>query len=713
PPQRCTRSNSPSPLAGPLLVRHEHTKPNAPIDPSQRKESDAGPASQDATLQAGDAGPKEWITAKDPELTTGQELSVIWKQSGKVLHESLITPLFGARGGGKEEKDGTKSELGKGEVASVKIEKKATIWRVISLVGPERKLLVLAMATTLITTPATLFFPVAVGTLLDMSTGVDAFYTPTLVASALMGAFITQGIFMSIRDALLAVCGERMAARLRVETFAGIVRQETAFFDKSKTGELINRLASDVTVVQKAITNNVTNALRAAGMVLGGTAMMIFTSPKLALVSLLVIPPGGMIAVLLGRFMRSKTTEVQDSLGRTTTRAEEVLSNVRVVRQFGREAEEVAHFRALALQARDLATSVGIANALLGASIHSAANLSLALVLGYGGTLVIAGEMTSGGLTSFLLYSVYVGFNSGMISTVYAELMKAVGASSRIFALIDREPTMPHYALPPHLAGKRPSGFEGRVEFRGVGFHYPRRPDVQILDGFSLNVLPGQVVGLVGQSGSGKSTLGALLTRLYDPQAGMVTIDGWDTRLLDSSWIRKHIAVVPQEPTLFAGTIEDNIRYGNWNATHEEIIEAAKVANAHSFTSAFPNGYKTLVGERGAQLSGGQKQRIAIARAVLKNPTVLLLDEATSALDSESEGLVQEALQRLSKGRTVIKIAHRLNVRPLRPLKTHAPLLSSSRTHAPLLSCPRVSPLLLSSIFSSPPHLLTSPPLLS
>jgi ABC-type multidrug transport system fused ATPase/permease subunit len=446
----------------------------------------------------------------------------------------------------------------------------ATIGRVLQLAQPEKKILALALASMLITTPMTLIMPAAVGQLLDVSVSADAVMSPLTVAGMLLGVFAVQGVFMSARDGLLAIAGERIAARLRTRTYAAILRQDMTFFDHSRTGELVNRLSSDVAVVQKALTNNVTSALRAFGMALGGTGMMIHTCPKLAFVSLLVLPLGGALAVFIGRFLKRKQREVQDMLAATAQRAEECLTHMRLVRAFARERDEVHEYEHLMLESREVSISIGIASALLGSVIHVAANVALAGVLGYGGTLVLSGEITVGRLTSFLLYSIYVGFNFGTLSTVYSDLMKAAGAAEKLFYLMDKKPDLPAYDS--HAQLRRLENYQASIEFVDVGFAYPTRPDVTILNGLSVYVAPGQVLGLVGTSGSGKSTLMQLLTLLYQPTRGRVLLDGVDIQSLDPSWLRSEIGVVQQESALFGCSIADNIRYGKPLASDAEVL---------------------------------------------------------------------------------------------------------------------------------------------
>jgi ATP-binding cassette subfamily B protein len=280
---------------------------------------------------------------------------------------------------------------------------------------------------------------------------------------------------------------------------------------------------------------------------------------------------------------------------------------------------------------------------------------AMAAVLGYGGRLVARGELTPGALTAFLVYTLLIAMSLGALGEIYADAMRGLGAADRVFALMDRVPAM---AL---TGGHRPGASEGRIALERVRFAYPTRPDTEVLSGIDLDVASGEVVALVGASGAGKSTVAALICRLYDPVEGRVLLDGRDLRDLDPAWLRAQIGVVPQEPVLFSASIEENVRYGRPGATQAEVVEACRAAHADAFVRGFPDGYATRVGERGQQLSGGQRQRIAIARAVLKDPRILLLDEATSALDAESEALVQDALERLMRGRTAVVIAHRLS----------------------------------------------------
>ncbi|MEI8256703.1 MAG: ATP-binding cassette domain-containing protein, partial [Deltaproteobacteria bacterium] len=353
--------------------------------------------------------------------------------------------------------------------------------------------------------------------------------------------------------------------------------------------------------------------------------------------------------------VRKLSRDVQDALADASQVAEESIAGIRTVRSFAAEAIERARYGRSVDASYSIARHRVISTGTFMGFATFLGYAAAAMVLWYGGRLVVAGRLTVGGLTSFLVYTIMVAFSLGSLSELWSDVMKAAGAAERVFALLDQPPTM--------SAGGavRVEQIEGAIAFEQVVFAYPTRPDAPVLHGLDVTITAGEVVALVGPSGAGKSTIASLLSRLYDPDAGRITLDGRDLRDYDPDWLRRRVGVVSQEPILFSSTIRENIRYGRPDATDAEIEDAARAANAHDFVTRFPRGYDTPVGERGVQLSGGQKQRVAIARAVLKNPRILVLDEATSALDAESEHLVQEALDRLMTGRTTLVIAHRLS----------------------------------------------------
>ncbi|KAI7864103.1 P-loop containing nucleoside triphosphate hydrolase protein [Spinellus fusiger] len=472
---------------------------------------------------------------------------------------------------------------------------------------------------------------------------------------ALSAVFLVGAAANTGRVLLFRWTGERIIQRLRNDLYRSILRQDMAFFDRNRTGELISRLSMDTNIVGKSITNNVSDGLRALATTVVGSSMMLWVSPQLTGIMMLIVPPVAVFAIAYGRYVRTLSRNTQTALSEITKVAEERISAIRTVQAFAKEKVELRHYELRVADIYHLACKEAMANAAFFGGAGLSGNLVVLAVLWYGGVMVAESAITIGELTSFMLYTAYVGTSLGGLTSFYSEIMKGVGASERIFELLNHQNTISVES------GIRLPDLKGMIQFKDVQFSYPTRPQSPIFENFSLTVKPGTVVAVVGASGSGKSTLGSLLLRYYDPTQGAIYIDSTNIKDIELHWWRKNIGVVSQEPVLFAGTIEENIAYGQENATKAEIEAAAIKANCASFIDSFQDKYDTLVGERGISLSGGQKQRIAIARALLKNPSILVLDEATSALDSESEVLVQEALNRLMHGRTVFTIAHRLS----------------------------------------------------
>ncbi len=503
---------------------------------------------------------------------------------------------------------------------------------------------------------ATLVYPQAIRLLLDQALDGNASGPSIDHVAMLMGVvIIVQALATGLRYVLFTRTGERIVTDLRRTLFARLLEQEIGFFDGERTGALQSRLASDTTILQNAVSVNISMALRNAATIFGGFTLLFYTSPRLTLIMLCVLPPIALGAVTWGRALRRLARQAQDALADASAVAEETLSGIRTVRAFVAERTEVDRYSAAVERAYELqARRIHVA-AFFMSSVSTAGFAVITLVLWYGGKMVLASEMSIGDLTSFLVYTMMVAFSMGALTDLYAELTKATGAAERIFELLRRQPS-----IPPHGGATLPS-IRGELHFERVFFAYPTRPDVRVLDALELTVAPGEIVALVGPSGAGKSTLASLLTRLYDPTEGQIRLDGHDLRELDPEWLRRQVGTVAQEPILFSTSILENIRYARPTADMADVEAAARIANAHDFITRFPSRYETEVGERGVQLSGGQKQRIAIARAVLKDPRILVLDEATSALDAESEHLVKEALDRLMKGRTTLIIAHRLS----------------------------------------------------
>ena len=444
-----------------------------------------------------------------------------------------------------------------------------------------------------------------------------------------------------------------MLADLRQATYNHIIKLPIDFFNRNRVGELNSRISADISVLQETFTTTVAEFIRQIIIIVAGIVFLTFYSVKLSLLMLATLPVFMVIAVIFGKKVRKLSKQAQELVGESNTIVEETLSAIQSVKAYVNEWFESKRYK----KATDQVKVVALKNATWRASFASFIILclfgSIVLVVWYGVLLREAGEITTGDLFSFILYSVFVGASFGGIADLFSQIAKAVGATERLMEILDTDSEQISTDKPKLKLG-------GDVEFKEVNFAYPTRPDSQVLKNVSFSVKAGENIAIVGASGAGKSTLTQLLLNFFQPDSGNILFDNQDFSS-QMHEIRNNMALVPQEVLLFGGTIRENIAYGNLEASEEQIIEAAKSANAWEFISKIKEGLDTVVGERGIQLSGGQRQRIAIARAILKDPSILLLDEATSALDSESEALVQEALERLMQGRTSFVIAHRLS----------------------------------------------------
>lgn len=527
--------------------------------------------------------------------------------------------------------------------------------RLLAYTRPYRLGLLLAGLSSLISTGFFLAFPQLVSRMLDASifeqgnlAQIDR-YTLLLVL-----VFAGQALFTGLQNYLFARSGEGVVADLRRHLFNHLLSLSPRFFENHKTGDITSRLTSDVTTVQGVVSNTLVQLFTTPLMFAATLAILFWTNWKLSSFILAVVPLVILVAIVLGRIMRRLSKAFQDKVAEANARAEESIGGIRVVQSFTAEKLEAERYSQLIGESYRTALRRALVSSGLSGVVFFTIFSALGLIFWYGGRLVSLGEITPGQLVSFILYAFSVATSVGTLAGIWGQVQSALGASSRIFELLDTPSELKEPKNPYPLTNVR-----GEVRLEDIHFAYDERGE--ILRGVSLTALPGQVVALVGPSGAGKSTLIALIPRFYDVTKGRITLDGVDIRQLRLMDLRRQIALVPQETLLFSGSIEENIRYGNPQASRAEVIEAAKAANAHAFISAFPQGYQTLVGERGVKLSGGQRQRIAIARALLKNPKILILDEATSSLDSESEVLVQEALDKLMQGRTTFVIAHRLS----------------------------------------------------
>ncbi|GFR75693.1 ATP-binding cassette sub-family B member 8, mitochondrial [Elysia marginata] len=478
-----------------------------------------------------------------------------------------------------------------------------------------------------------------------------------LPALKLLGVYALQSLLTFCYITMLAVVGENMASRLRKQLFSALLQQDIEFFDSHKTGQLVDRLTTDVQDFKSSFKMTVSQGLKASTQSIGSIISLFMVSPKLTLIMLGVIPVVIVVGTTLGSVLRQMSRDAQEEVSRSTAVADEALGNIRTVRAFAMENKEYELYEKQIDKSKTKFIRLGFGIGLF----QGGANLFLnGIVLGSlfaGGWLISNKEIKAGDLISFLVATQMVERSMAQMSLLLGHVVRGLTAGARVFEFIDNEPKIP-------ISGGKKIPFHslfGRIEFSNVTFHYPSREQL-VLNDFNLQIPGGKVVALVGLSGGGKSTVAALLERFYDINQGQITLDGIDLRELDPSWLRGHaIGFINQEPVLFATTVMENIRYGRPDASDQEVIEAARLANADAFIRGFPKGYSTILGERGVTVSGGQKQRIAIARALIKNPSILILDEATSALDLESERLVQEALDKVVKGRTTLVIAHRLS----------------------------------------------------
>ncbi|XP_050408183.1 mitochondrial potassium channel ATP-binding subunit [Patella vulgata] len=477
-------------------------------------------------------------------------------------------------------------------------------------------------------------------------------------ALRLVVLYSVQGLLTFCYITLLSTVGENVSTRMRKRLFESLIKQDIEFFDKYKTGELIDRLTSDVQDFKSSFKLCISQGLRAVTQTIGCVATLLLISVKLTGIMLAVVPAIIIGGSLIGSTLRKLSKDAQTQVAQSTAVADEALGNVRTVRAFAMEKKENELYGSELNKARKLNIQLGVGIGVF----QGLANIALnGIVLGTmfaGGYMMSLHELSAGDLMSFLVATQTIERSLAHMSLLFGQVVKGISAGARVFEFINSESKIP-------LEGGKIIPFhslKGDIQFKDVNFSYPTRPGQMILKNFSLDVKGGRVLALVGLSGGGKSTVAALLERFYDIDKGQITIDGQDIRDLNPTWLRgRAIGFINQEPVLFATSVMENIRYGRPDATDSEVIEAAKQAHADDFINTFPNGYSTVLGERGVTVSGGQKQRIAIARALIKNPSILILDEATSALDAESERIVQEALDNVIKGRTVLIIAHRLS----------------------------------------------------
>ncbi|KAF1005746.1 MAG: Lipid A export ATP-binding/permease protein MsbA [Luteibacter sp.] len=503
---------------------------------------------------------------------------------------------------------------------------------------------------------ASLILPVAVRHIIDHGFLAANIATINGTFLALFGVAVVLAIATAARYYCIALLGERSLASLRTALYRHVMGLDVGFYESTRVGELTSRLGTDTEVVQTLVGSGISVALRSAVMLIGAAVAMAWTSPRLAGLTALVIPAVMLPILIFGRRVQKLSRHSQDRIADAAAVANETLNAVQAVKAYGREPIESRRY-ADAI-ARALATArlrIGM-RSLLTAAVIVLIFGAITLVLWAGARDVISGDLAPGVLSQFVLYAIFAAGSVAGLSEVWGDVLRAAGAMERIGELFAEHPVIKTPDAPEPL----PRPVTGSLRFDDISFRYPTRPDVLALSGFDLDIAPGETVALVGPSGAGKSTVFSLLLRFHDPATGSIRFDGVDLRAMALPELRGAIALVPQETVIFGGTAADNIRFGRENADDGEVREAARLAEADGFISALPDGYDAALGERGVRLSGGQKQRIAIARAILRDAPLLLLDEATSALDAQSEAAIQQALERLEKGRTTLVIAHRL-----------------------------------------------------
>lgn len=529
---------------------------------------------------------------------------------------------------------------------------------------PYKMLFVLGILALVFSTLTFMVFPFLISMLTDIAQGkpftVELGSFSLVVNSRnqlvliLLAIILLQSTFSFLRVYLFALVNERVLADIRSALFTKIITLDIPFFERTRIGDLISRLSGDTTSLQELLSFNLAEFFRQFVSLIGGTIIIFFISPKLTGLILVVVPTIVILALVIGRVIKRMSKEVLKASARATVITEEAFQNIQTVKAYTNEAYESKKHRVAVQDILQLA---------IRASVFRGGFISF-IILGLFGALIVIlwkatgfvedGTMTVGTLLAFIAYTVFIGGSVGGMGDLWGKIVSSLGAADRIVEILD----LPSETGTQSFQSQR---FNGAIQYEKVRFAYPSRPDITIFEDLNFSIAPGETVALVGPSGAGKSTIVQLLLQYYKPLSGIILIDGKDVSELDIQTVRANMAIVPQEVILFGGTIRENIAYGQLDASEREIEQAARKANCWEFISQFPEGMDTVVGERGVKLSGGQRQRIAIARAILKDPAILLLDEATSALDSESERLVQEALDGLMKGRTTIVIAHRLS----------------------------------------------------
>ncbi len=529
-----------------------------------------------------------------------------------------------------------------------------TYLRLIAFIRPYIPRLILAVICIMMAASANLYIPWILKEVIDKVLADKDLITLNIIAGGIVVVFFLRGIFFYGQTYLMAYIGQRIIIDIRSAVYRHFQRLSLSYYEKRQTGTLMSYVTNDVAALQNALVDNVIDGVTEGMTLIGSLGAMFYIHWKLSLLTIITLPLVAQTINIFGKKLRKTSHVMQERAADITSVLQETISAIRVIKSFVREDHEIQRFENENYKNFRAQMKNAQLMALLTPIVEFLSAVGVTLIIWYGGLEVINGNLTAGSLIAFLMYVVNLSNPIKRLSRVYGGIQRSLAAAQRIFTVLDTEPEIQNMPDAVPLPAIR-----GEVAFHAVDFSY--KTGEPTLQDISIQARPGQMVAIVGASGAGKTTIANLIPRFYDPNAGYISIDGIDIKTVTIESLREQIGIVPQETVLFNGSAYENIRYGRLDATRDEIIEAAKAANAHQFISRMPEGYDTQIGERGSKLSGGQRQRIAIARAILKNPRVLILDEATSALDTESEKLVQEALDKLMAGRTSFVIAHRLS----------------------------------------------------
>lgn len=526
--------------------------------------------------------------------------------------------------------------------------------RLLAYIKPYKKRLAAAVVCIIMAAGANLYLPWIIKDMIDDVLMSKDMLMLNLIAAGILVVMFTRGVFYYGQSYLVSYVGQRVIIDVRSMLFRKFQKMPLSYYDRQQTGTVMSYITNDVSAMQSAIVDNLIELVTESSILIGSLAMMIYLDWKLSLLTLMTIPLVGFAMKIFGRKLKRSSTVIQERAAEITSLLQESISAIRVVKSFVRETYEIKRFEEQNWRNFQAAMKNVKLSSLLTPTVEFLAAIAVTFIVWFGGYEVVNEVITAGELVAFLTYAVNLANPVKRLSRVYAAIQRAMAAADRVFAVMDLEEKITD------VPGAKPlPPIKGQVEFKDITFSYKEgQPALQHI---SLKAEPGQMIALVGPSGSGKSTIANLIPRFYDVDSGTISIDGHDIRQVTADSLREQIGLVPQETMLFSTTVMENIRYGRLDATDEEVVEAARAANAEEFIKDLPEGYDTKLGERGLNLSGGQRQRLAIARAILKNPRVLILDEATSALDTESEKIVQDALDKLMVGRTSFVIAHRLS----------------------------------------------------